>query len=236
MSWGLTAITGSSLLGNGISYFGQQQAAKTQADAAQKVADMYQKQFSPYAEQGTRALASADALAGVNGADAQQQAIEGIQNSPMFNALQEQGTKSILQSRAATGGLRTGTTNDILAQYSPQLLNQLIQQQFGEQYSLANTGLGATERSVAGQGDAIQQGAAAQAGGQLAGANTMASTLQTLGQLPMLSQLMQINNRQGGQDVNPAVFNPNLLNPASGQGFLGNNSNALFPNADAFKL
>jgi hypothetical protein len=163
-----------------------QSAAGTQAAAAQAGIDEQRRQFdalqqalAPYSNAGTSALAAQQNLLGLNGAGAQQTAINGIQSSPQFHALQQQGTNAILANASATGGLRGGSTQAALAQFSPQLLSQLIQQQYSNLGGLTSVG----QNAAAGVGNAgmqtgsnianlLQQQGAATAGGQIAQGST----------------------------------------------------------------
>ena len=88
--------------------------------------------------------------------------------------MQQQGENRILQNASATGGLRGGNTQAALAQFSPQLLSQLIDQQYSRLGGLTSVG----QNAAAGTGNAgmfagknvsdlLQQGGAAQAGGYL---------------------------------------------------------------------
>jgi len=133
-----------------------------------------QKLLAPYANAGTGALAGQQAIIGQSGPDAQKAAIDAIQNSPQFTAMQQQGENRILQNASATGGLRGGNTQAALAQFSPQLLSQLIDQQYSRLGGLTSVG----QNAAAGTGNAgmfagknvsdlLQQGGAAQAGGYL---------------------------------------------------------------------
>lgn len=157
-------------------------AAATQAASSQAAIDEQKRQFdklveilSPYVKTGTSALTAQGDLLGLNGAGQQQTAISGIQNSPYFQAVSQQGENAILQNASATGGLRGGNTQSALAQFRPQLLNQLIQQQYGNLGGLTQIG----QASAAGQasagmqsasniGSLLQQQGAAIAGGQIA--------------------------------------------------------------------
>lgn len=157
-------------------------AAATQQQAAQAGIDEQRRQFDslielmqPFVTGGTGAFQAQQNLLGLGGQDAQQQAIQALQQGPQFQAMQEAGQNAILQNASATGGLRGGNTQAALAQFSPQLLSQLINQQFEQLGGLSRIG----QASAAGQaegglrtGTSIanllnQQGAAA-AGGQLA--------------------------------------------------------------------
>jgi hypothetical protein len=162
-----------------------QQASATQAQAAQAGIDEQKRQFdafqaalAPYVQAGTGALGAQQNLIGLGGAPAQQQAIQALQSSPQFQALNQQGTNAILQNAAATGGLRGGNTQAALAQFSPALLSQLIQQQYANLGGLTSLG----QSSAAGVGNAglqtgsniaglLQQQGAATAGGQMAAGN-----------------------------------------------------------------
>ena len=164
-------------------------AAQLQADSAaageagvQKRFEDVQKLLGPYVEGGTKALSGQMDLLGLNGASPQNAAIQAIKASPMFTALQQQGTDAILQNASATGGLRGGNTQGALAQFSPQLLAQLIQQQYSNLGGITSIG----QNAAAGVGNAgtsaantvaqlQQQAGAALAGGALAQGKAWAS-------------------------------------------------------------
>ena len=131
--------------------------------------------MQPFVQGGTSAFQGQQNLIGLGGADAQQQAIQQLQQGPQFQAMQQAGQNAILQNASATGGLRGGNTQSALGQFDQQLLAQLIQQQYGNLGGLAQVG----QASAAGQasaglqtgsniGNLLQQQGAAAAGGQLA--------------------------------------------------------------------
>ena len=173
---------------------GQVQASQTQAASAQAGIDAQKEMFaalqqalSPYTQAGTGALGAYQNLSGLGGQAAQKAAIEGIQNGAQFQALNQQGQNAILQNASATGGLRGGNTQDALAQFSPQLLQSLIQQSLGNYGNIASLG----QSSAAGVGNAgmqsansisslLQQQGAATAGGQIAAGNTGLNSFGTL--------------------------------------------------------
>lgn len=158
-----------------------QQAADAQAVATGKAIDEQRRQFdkmvsllSPYAQAGTGALAAQQNLLGLKGAAAQKAAISGIEQSPYFQATAKQGENAILQNASATGGLRGGNTQGALAQFRPQLLNQLVQQQYANLGGITNMGQSAAAGQAAGGmqsagaiGNLLSQGGAAQAQGYL---------------------------------------------------------------------
>lgn len=189
------AAAGSTLLSGSMQAKAANKAANLQADAAaaaeqgiQQRFDAVQALLSPYVNAGTGALAGQQSLLGLSGADAQAQAVQALQQSPTFSALQSAGETSILQNAAATGGLRGGNTQAALAQFSPQLLAQLIESQIGNLGGIAQMG----QASAAGTGSAgmsagsqianlMQQAGAARAGGALAQGNAWASIPNAIG-------------------------------------------------------
>lgn len=185
MSWGFVAVAGATLVGGAISADAQRSAGNKAADAQSAASeagiaeqrrqfDAVQKLLSPYVTAGTDALTAQQNLIGLGGQAAQQQAVDAIQNSAAFQAQLKQGTTSILQNASATGGLRGGNTQAALAQFSPALLAQAINDQYAKlggitslgQNSAALTGNAGmqTGNSIA---DLLQQQGAAQAGAAL---------------------------------------------------------------------
>ncbi|MES2346308.1 MAG: hypothetical protein V4641_01935 [Pseudomonadota bacterium] len=187
MTWGAIISTGVSLAG---SYFAnksqknaandasaaQQQSAQLGIDEQRRQFDAVQKLLSPYVTAGNGAVTGQQDLLGLNGMPAQQGAINGIQSSPMFGAMAQQGEDAILQNASATGGLRGGNTQGALAQFRPALLNSLIDQQYQRLGGLSQIG----QASAAGVGAAgmqtgnnvaqlFGQQGAAQAGAAVAG-------------------------------------------------------------------
>lgn len=125
-------------------------AAAAQTEAAQLGIDEQRRQFEsmqglmgPYVQAGEGALQGQQALSGALGPEAQQAAIDSIQAGPGFQSALQAGETSILQNASATGGLRGGNTQGALAQFSPQLLNQQINQQYSRLGGLSGMGLGA---------------------------------------------------------------------------------------------
>lgn len=170
------------ITGSGAAAEGAQDAAATQAGASQAAIDEQRRQFdaiqkllAPYITAGTGAVGQQQAILGLQGAGAQQQALTGIEQSPFFQSVARQGETALLQNASATGGLRGGNVQGALAQFRPQLLNQLIQERFQNLGGLTQIGqASATGQASAGQASAAnignllgQQGAAV-AGGQIA--------------------------------------------------------------------
>lgn len=184
-----TAVVGASLAASAY-------AAKKSGDAADKAADAQsdaseagiaeqKRQFdkmtellSPYVKAGTGALSGQQNILGLNGPQAQQQAISGIELSPYFQSTAKQGENAILQNASATGGLRGGNTQGALAQFRPALLNSLVQQQYQNlggitsigQNSAAQTG-NAGMQAANSIGNLLSQQGSAQAGGIIGAQN-----------------------------------------------------------------
>lgn len=196
------------VVGVGASIYSSRKAAKAQeraagqASAAQEQAseaaiaeqkrqfDEIQKLLKPYVQAGTGAIGQQQALLGLGGLQAQQQAIQGIANSPEMQAYAAQGENALLQNAAATGGLRGGNIQGALAQFRPQLLNQLVNQRFQNLGGLTSIG----QASAAGVGNAgmqsasnignlLQQQGAAQAGNALAQGQASANMWSNIGGL-----------------------------------------------------
>lgn len=186
-------------------------ASSQQSAAAQQGIEEQRRQFDamqallkPYVEAGTGALSNQLALAGVSGAEAQQKAINALQQGPEFNALVQQGEQGILQSAAATGGLRGGNVQGALAQFRPQVLSSLIEQQYNRLGGLATAGQNAaTGVGTSGMqtgvnvGNLLAQQGAAQAGGTLASGAAFGNLIGGIGnifgqsagyQQPLMSQ------------------------------------------------
>lgn len=164
------------------------QIAEQRAAAAAAEAD-----YAPYKESGLSALDQYRTLIGLGGADAQNQAIQALTQSPLYQQQLQQAEGSLLQNASATGGLRTGNTQANLASLAPQLLNQQYLQQVGlmggmqEQGAnvignLANIRTGqaaATGQAYANQGTALGQSILAQQAARQQSAGGLGSALGT---------------------------------------------------------
>jgi len=178
MSGIATAIVGGSIITGMMASDAQESAAQTAAGAqtqssAASIAetrrqfDLVQKLLEPYVGAGASALGAQQALLGLSGTEAQRQAISALETSPQFEALARQGETALLQQASATGGLRGGNIQAALAQYRPQLLSQMIENQFSKLGTISGLG----------QASAAGTGAAAQTAG-----GTIANLLQQQGQ------------------------------------------------------
>ena len=178
MTWIAVAVVGSNIVGGLISSNAQSDAANTAADAQtqaneagiaeqQRQFDAIQKLLAPYVNAGSGALTSQQNLIGLNGNGPQQEAIDALQQSPQFTSALKLGQDSILSNASATGGLRGGNVQAALAQFSPQLLSQMINDQYSRLGGLTSLG----------QNSAVMQGNAGMATG-----NNVTQLLSQVGQ------------------------------------------------------
>lgn len=170
-------ITGAKQAGEAAEQAGalQYQASMAGVEEQRRQFDKLVELMAPYVAAGKGGMAGQQALIGLKGPEAQQQAISALEQSPEFASLIQQGENALLQQASATGGLRGGNTQAALAQLRPQILSALIEQQYGRLGGLTKIG----QASAAGQAAAgmetgsnvanlLQQGGAAQAGAAIA--------------------------------------------------------------------
>lgn len=158
-------------------------AANAQSNAAQQGIDETRTDLQPWLSAGQSSLGAMLDLLGLNGSDKQQSAITGLQGSPLFTSLYGQGKDAILQSAAATGGLRGGNTEHSLFDLGSNLLAQVIQQQMANLGGLSSEGLQAGGYVSSAISNLLGQKGAAQAGGIIGGAQGITGALGGLGSL-----------------------------------------------------
>lgn len=196
MSMMATAVIGSAVVGGVVQNKASKRAAEAQTQAAdmgiaeqRRQFDRVQELLSPYVEAGDASLIQQLALGGMSGVEAQREAISNIEQGAEYQSLVGAGEEAMLQSAAATGGLRGGNTQAALAQFRPQVLSSLINQQYSRLGGLATMG----QNSAVGVGNAGQvaatnignlygqQGAAA-AGSALASGQAFGNVMGSIGQ------------------------------------------------------
>lgn len=158
---------------------GQQvEAYQAGIDEQRRQFDALQALLKPYIEGGTGAFQAQQQLIGLGTPEEQAAAIAQLEQSPMMRALTQKGENAILQNASATGGLRGGNTQAALAQFRPQMLAQLIENQYGRLGGLstlgANAAVGQGSQGVAmagNVGNLLGQIGAARAGGTIARGN-----------------------------------------------------------------
>ena len=153
-------VAGSQLVGSSMQASAAGDAAAAQGAASQAGIEEQRRQFDemrkllqPYTEAGIPALEQQQTLLGLKGPEAEQAAIARLTGGETFKALAEQGENALLQQASATGGLRGGNLQAALGQFRPQLLSNLIEQQYGRLGGMTNLG----QASAAGVGAAGMQ-------------------------------------------------------------------------------
>lgn len=189
-------VGGTSLLGGLVQGNAAKQASKAQTQAAQQGIDEQRRQFEeskrilspytmagteaigglrPYAEAGVGALEQQQILLGLRGREAQQAAIQQLEQGAGFQAQVRQGEEALLQRGSATGGLRGGNIQAALAQFRPQMLQQAIEEQYGRLGGMTALGQTTTQNIA-------QLGQASAAGQSAAGLQTGANIANLFGQ------------------------------------------------------
>ena len=153
-------VAGSQLIGSSMQASAAGDAAAAQGAASQAGIEEQRRQFDemrkllqPYTEAGLPALEQQQTLLGLRGPEAEQAAIARLTGGETFKALAAQGENALLQQASATGGLRGGNLQGALGQFRPQLLSNLIEQQYGRLGGMTNLG----QASAAGVGAAGMQ-------------------------------------------------------------------------------
>ena len=183
---GGTSLASGAMQSKGAKKAGQLQYDASMAGVAETRAarEELRTLLQPYAAAGTPALQQQMAALGLSGPEAQAEYVAAQEQSPIFQALAQQGEQAMLQNASATGGLRGGNVQGALAQFRPQLLNQFLEQQYNRlggmtalgQQSAA--GVGTSGMQAAGNiSDLLAQGGAARAGAALGSAQAWGNVL-----------------------------------------------------------
>lgn len=228
-----------------------QVAGQVQAQASEAGITETRRQFdtlvqlmAPFVTAGAQSLQAQQNLVGLGTPGAQAGAIAGLEASPEFRALMQQGETAILQNAAATGGLRGGNTQAALAQFRPALLSQLIEQQYGRLGGITQLG----QASAAGQASAgmqsgqnianlLAQQGAAQAGGILAAGGKQAQifgdVMQTAGAVKGFCdpRLKRNARRIGTHHLGIGLYSWEYLWGAKGSGVMADELERIMPQA-----
>lgn len=209
MSDPITALVagGASLLGSSMQADAAGDAAAAQGQASEagiaeqrRQFDLVQQLMQPYVAAGQPALSAQQAMLGLGPAGSEQAQIDAVKRSPSYLAMLGRGEESLLQQASATGGLRGGNIQAALAQFSPQLLAQELENRYSRLGGMTTLG----QNAAAGVGTAgmntgtnvanlLGQQGAAQAGGILGQAKAWSQTTQ----LPM--QILGMQYGAGGK-------------------------------------
>lgn len=143
---------GASILGGSSAKKASKKAQVAQLESLQKAIDLLTanqksatEQSAPYTGAGASATNALAALLGLGDPDAQQSAIDGLLNSPLYESLFRNGENTVLANASATGGLRGGNTQASLYNLGKDTLSDVIQNQIKNLGGLSTLGLNATQ-------------------------------------------------------------------------------------------
>ena len=132
------------------------------------------RSFRPFREAGEGALTQQQALLGLSGQEAQQEAFTAFESSPGQQFLRERGEQALLRNQAAIGGLGGGNVRSELQKQGIGFAQQDLQNQLARLASIAGQGQAATSsvaqlggQNAANIGNLLTQGGQAQASGIL---------------------------------------------------------------------
>jgi hypothetical protein len=222
------AIIGSSLLGSNAA----SNAASTQANAANRAADLQQKQYEqtrqdqmPWMQAGQRALGKLETAS-----DYTPFGMSQFTQDPGYAFRLKEGQRALDASAAARGGLISGNALRAAQGYGQEMGSQEYQNAFnryqaerqarlGPLQSLAGVGqttaqqLGAAGAANAGAvGNYLTGGAAAQAAGQVGGANAVTGGLGTYLNYNQGNNLLNALRGGGGGYTTQQIANANAYN------------------------
>ena len=145
----------------------QERAASSATAEQRRQFNISQKQAEPFRQAGLGALEQQQALLGLTGPEAQQQAMQAFQESPGQAFLRERGQQAILRGASATGGLGGARVQEALQQQGIGFAQQDLQNQLARLSGIAGQGQAVTQ-NIAGLGaqTAGNIGQLMQAGGQ----------------------------------------------------------------------
>lgn len=218
MPWGYAAAAVGSVVGGALSSKGSKSAAKTQADAATRAAEMQLEQYNqtrddlkPYTDAGGYGLDQL--LTGYkDGSLTKPFTMADYQQDPGYQFRLQQGMNNIQGSAAAGGGLLSGATLKALNSYNSDLASQEYnnaysrygndqQNRYARLMDLARMGQNSAvqtgtmgQSAVGAAGANLTSGANASAAGTVASGNAWANTA---GQLGTLATAFMNNKKSG---------------------------------------
>lgn len=176
---------GGAVIGSG----GARSAAKTQAAASDRASEIYrqnfqdtQKTLQPYINVGPSAIDRQQAILGLKGATAQQQARDAAFSGPGFDYMRDRVIGDVNRTASSTGMLRSGNRLAALTERLQGLYAAQEQNYFNQLGAMTGVGLsgasalaGVGQSAAAGQANATMQGGAASAQGILGASQAYSS-------------------------------------------------------------
>ena len=162
----------------------QTAAADAAIEEQRRQFDVAQQQAEPFRQAGVQALGQQQALLGLSGQDAQQQAFQSFQDSPGQEFLRDRGEQAIMRQASAIGGLGGARVQEALQQQGIGFAQQDLQNQLARLSGLSGQGQAMTS-NIAGLGANMasnvgnlqMQSGQAQASGVLGAQQAQARTL-----------------------------------------------------------
>ena len=145
----------------------QAQGARTAEEGINRRFDITQAGLQPRIDAGNEAIGQQQALLGLSGQDAQQQAFAAFNESPGQRFMRDRAQKNLLRNASAIGGLGGGNVRSALVEQGAGFAQQDFNNQFGRLGQIAGQGQNAaTNVGQFGATAANQAGNAAIAGSQ----------------------------------------------------------------------
>ena len=145
----------------------QAQGARTAEEGINRRFDITQAGLQPRIDAGNEAICQQQALLGLSGQDAQQQAFAAFNESPGQRFMRDRAQKNLLRNASAIGGLGGGNVRSALVEQGAGFAQQDFNNQFGRLGQIAGQGQNAaTNVGQFGATAANQAGNAAIAGSQ----------------------------------------------------------------------
>jgi hypothetical protein len=145
----------------------QAQGARTAEEGINRRFDITQAGLQPRIDAGNEAIGQQQALLGLSGQDAQQQAFAAFNESPGQKFMRDRAQKNLLRNASAIGGLGGGNVRSALVEQGAGFAQQDFNNQFGRLGQIAGQGQNAaTNVGQFGATAANQAGNAAIAGSQ----------------------------------------------------------------------
>ena len=201
----LLALGGASIVSGFLGAQAAERAAGAQTSATRagiaeqrRQFDMAQEQQAPFREAGVGALAEQQALLGLSGEEAGQQAMQRFTESPGQQFLRAQQEKSLLRSASAIGGLGGGNVRTTLQEQAFGRAQTNLSDRLNRLAALSGTGQTSTAQlgqlggqTAANIANLQQAGGAARASGILGQQQALSGTIQNVAGIAALSGAFQ---------------------------------------------
>lgn len=195
-----SAVAG--IAGAGISAWGSNKAAKTQARAAREASAAATEAMAPYAETGKGAVYSLAQLYGIPTSNNQnpggafnEESLAAFRRSPDYSFAFDEGKRALEFGAASKGGFKSGNTMRDLTSFGQGMATQNFGNYFSRLMQLAQLGSGAAGTTAQAQSQGILGAGQATAAGTVGATNAINSGIGNTANNLMLYNLL---NKNGG--------------------------------------